>query len=263
MGFVLWIPGCDWLEKISWSRHLPQALQTFFLTQSLERVFHHCTLFYSRPRSCIFYHEGYCGKWSPAVIHAEEYGAVGCIEGWGHFQPQEQHSWPTSPLYAAPLGPVPVSQPPRPLESVRRAHWALTVGVSPTLAGGCGAVWFGQQACTWGHIDLSGKLLCSSNWTGKRCFIISSASVRPINSAIPVHFGSWIPKMLVFPLAISFLTFPICLDSWTWHSRFLCHIVLYSIGLYFHHQSHPQLGVVFALALSLNSFWSYFSSYLQ
>ena len=70
----------------------------------------------------------------------------------------------------APLGPVPVSQPPRPLESVRRAHWALTVGVSPTLAGGCGAVWFGQQACTWGHIDLSGKLLCSSNWTGKRCF---------------------------------------------------------------------------------------------
>ena len=25
-------------------------------------------------------------------------------------------------------------------------------------------------------------------------------------------------------------------------------IALYSIGLYFHHQSHPQLGVVFALA---------------
>ena len=158
------------LASSSTPPRLPQALQTFFLTQSLERVFHHCTLFYSRPRSCIFYHEGYCGKWSPAVIHAEEYGAVGCIEGWGHFQPQEQHSWPTSPLYAAPLGPVPVSQPPRPLESVRRAHWALTVGVSPTLAGGCGAVWFGQQACTWGHIDLSGKLLCSSNWTGKRCF---------------------------------------------------------------------------------------------
>ena len=35
------------------------------------------------------------------------------------------------------------------------------------------------------------------------------------------------------------------------------------IGLYFHHQSHPQLDVVFALALSLHSFWSYFSILLQ
>ena len=31
----------------------------------------------------------------------------------------------------------------------------------------------------------------------------------------------------------------------------------------FHHQSHPQLGVVFALAPSLHSFWSYFSTDLQ
>ena len=44
---------------------------------------------------------------------------------------------------------------------------------------------------------------------------------------------------------------------------FLCNIVLSSIGLCFHHQSHPQLGVVFALALSLHSFWSYFSTDLQ
>ena len=36
-------------------------------------------------------------------------------------------------------------------------------------------------------------------------------------------------------------------------SRFLCNISLYSIRLYFHHQSYPQLGVVFALALSLHS----------
>ena len=37
---------------------------------------------------------------------------------------------------------------------------------------------------------------------------------------------------------------PICLDSWTWHSRFLCNIDLYSIGSCFYHQSHPQLGIV-------------------
>ena len=42
--------------------------------------------------------------------------------------------------------------------------------------------------------------------------------------------------------------FPICLDSWTYHSRFLCNITLYSIRLYFHHQSYPQLDVVFVLA---------------
>ena len=46
-------------------------------------------------------------------------------------------------------------------------------------------------------------------------------------------------------------------------SRCLCNIVLYSIGLYFHHQSHPQLGVVFTLAPSIYSLWSYFSTLLQ
>ena len=39
---------------------------------------------------------------------------------------------------------------------------------------------------------------------------------------------------LVWPL-------PISLDSWTWHSKFLCNIALYSIGSCFYHQSHPQL----------------------
>ena len=33
--------------------------------------------------------------------------------------------------------------------------------------------------------------------------------------------------------------------------------------IYFHHQSYPQLGVVFDLAPSLHSFWSYFSTDLQ
>ena len=37
----------------------------------------------------------------------------------------------------------------------------------------------------------------------------------------------------------------------------------YSIGPYFYHQSDSQLGIVFALALSLHSFWSYFSTLRQ
>ena len=40
--------------------------------------------------------------------------------------------------------------------------------------------------------------------------------------------------------------------------RFLCNISLYSLRLYFHRQLHPQLDLVFAVALSLHSFWSYF-----
>ena len=56
---------------------------------------------------------------------------------------------------------------------------------------------------------------------------------------------------------------PIYLDSQTQHSTFLCKIVLYSIGFYFHHQSHTQLGIVFALAQPPHSFQSYFSTLLQ
>ena len=66
---------------------------------------------------------------------------------------------------------------------------------------------------------------------------------------------SFLPS-LVWPL-------PSFVDSWTWHSRFLCNIALYSIGPCFYHQSHPQLGIVFALAPSLHSLWSYFSADLQ
>ena len=61
----------------------------------------------------------------------------------------------------------------------------------------------------------------------------------------------------------SCLTTPIYLDSWTQHSRFLCNIVPYSIRLYFHHQTHPQMGIVFALAQPLHSLWSSFATVLQ
>ena len=40
-------------------------------------------------------------------------------------------------------------------------------------------------------------------------------------------------------------------------------VVSWGAGLCFYHQSHPQLGIVFALAPSLHSFWSYFSTDLQ
>ena len=69
--------------------------------------------------------------------------------------------------------------------------------------------------------------------------------------------------MSVFTLAFSCLTasnlpwfmdvtFQIPLQYWS-----------YSIRFYFHHKSHPQLGTVFALALFLCSFWSFFFTDLQ
>ena len=68
--------------------------------------------------------------------------------------------------------------------------------------------------------------------------------------------------MSTFTLAISCLTTSNL--PWFMDLTFqVCSIALYSIELNFHHQSHPQLGVVFALAPSLHSFWSYFSTDLQ
>ena len=40
-------------------------------------------------------------------------------------------------------------------------------------------------------------------------------------------------------------------------------ILFFSIGLYFHRPSHPQLGIVFTLAPSFHFFWSYLSTLLQ
>ena len=50
--------------------------------------------------------------------------------------------------------------------------------------------------------------------------------------------------MSVFTLAISCLTTCNLPWFWTWHSRFLCNIALYSIGPCFCHQLHWQVGVV-------------------
>ena len=61
-------------------------------------------------------------------------------------------------------------------------------------------------------------------------------------------FNLLIPKMSVLTLAISYWPLPIFLDSWTYHFRFLCSIVLYSIRLNFYHQTLSQLGIVSALA---------------
>ena len=84
--------------------------------------------------------------------------------------------------------------------------------------------------------DGQGRLACCSswgckdsdttewlNWTDDVYPIFSKAFFPTVvdimsselNSPIPVHFSSLIPKMLTFTLAISCWSLPICLDSWT------------------------------------------------
>ena len=64
--------------------------------------------------------------------------------------------------------------------------------------------------------------------------------MHPFQSILVRWFLECQPSLLPSPV----WPLPIYLNSWTEHFRFLCNIVLYSIGLYFHHQSHPQLGVI-------------------
>ena len=49
----------------------------------------------------------------------------------------------------------------------------------------------------------------------------------------------------------------------TWNVRSMNQGKLEVVRPCFYHQSHPQLGIVFVLAPSLHSFWSYFSTDLQ
>ena len=89
-------------------------------------------------------------------------------------------------------------------------------------------------------------------------------TVMWVKLTISVHFSSLIPRMAMFTLAISCFTSA----SLPWYmdltlSQVPMQYCSYSITLDFYHHSHPQLGFVFALAPSLHSFWSYFSTDLQ
>ena len=71
---------------------------------------------------------------------------------------------------------------------------------------------------------------------------------------IPVHFSLLTPKISMFTLAISCLT----TSNLPWFMDLTFQVPMqycsYSIRLYFHHQSHPQLGVIFCFG-SISSFF--------
>ena len=84
-----------------------------------------------------------------------------------------------------------------------------------------------------------------------------------LNSPIPVHFSSLIPKMWMFTLAVSCLTtsnFPRFMDLTFQVPMQYCSLQHQTL---LPSPAHPQLGIVFILAQPLHSFWSYFSTHLQ
>ena len=82
--------------------------------------------------------------------------------------------------------------------------------------------------------------------------------MRAILFLLPVHFSSLIPKVLMFTLAISYLTMAslsrfvdLTLQVAMQYLLFLQHWTS------LHHQAHPQLSMVPPLAQPFHSFWSY------
>ena len=110
------------------------------------------------------------------------------------------------------------------------------------------------QYCVWdSFVDYEGYSISSKGFLPT----VVDTMVSWIKFLIPVHFSSLIPKKLIFTLVTSYLA----ASSLPWFMvltfQVLCNAVLYSIGLYFHHQTHPQQGTVSAVARPLPSVWSY------
>ena len=90
-----------------------------------------------------------------------------------------------------------------------------------------------------------------------KCFL-TDIMVIWIKFANSSPFYSLMPKMSMFILAIA---------VWPLHGPNIpgSYIILFFLVsyVYFHHQSYPQLGIIFALGISRHSFWSYFSTLRQ
>ena len=118
-------------------------------------------------------------------------------------------------------------------------------------------------------LEIASKYCISDSFVDYDGYSISSTGSVPTVVNIMIiwvkftHFSHYFLKCRYSLLPSFVWPLPIFLDSWTSHSRFLGNIALYSIGLYFCHLPHPQLGVVFALGPSLHSFWSYFFILIQ
>ena len=93
-------------------------------------------------------------------------------------------------------------------------------------------------------------------------YSISSKVSSELNSPIPVHFSWLIPRMSTFILAISCLT----TSNLPWFMDLTFQVPMHCCSLRYQtllpSPVTSTMGVVFSLALSLHSSWSYFSTLL-
>ena len=117
---------------------------------------------------------------------------------------------------------------------------------SNTLASWCEELTHWKRPCCWERLGAGGEG-DDRGWDGWM--------VSPTQMDIGLG-GLW---ELVMDRESWHAAVPRVTTSWThWATelnwtRFLCNIDIYSIGLYIHHQSHPQLDTVFVLTPSLHS----------
>ena len=77
------------------------------------------------------------------------------------------------------------------------------------------------------------------------CVVGRGCLLLPIHSLVKSLLVRWFLKCQCSVLPSPVWPLPICLASWASHSRFLCNIAPYSIGLCFYHKSQPQLSIFF------------------
>ena len=143
-----------------------------------------------------------------------------------------------------------------------------------TIKGYCDIEWFAWETNRDHSVifETASKDCISNSFVDHDGYSISSKGFLPavvdimsseLNSTIPVHFSSLIPRMLTFTLAISSLT----TSNLPWFMDLTFQVLKQYCSL--QHRTlllspvTSQLCIVFALAPSLHSFWSYFSTDLQ
>ena len=111
------------------------------------------------------------------------------------------------------------------------------------------------------HLYLTtGKTIALTMWAfvSKVMFLLFNMLSRFITAFFPkTKFLPSIKRLLISGLQSlsGVILEPTKIKSVT-ASRFLYNIVLYSTGVYFHLQTHPQLSIISTLTQPVHSFWS-------
>ena len=123
----------------------------------------------------------------------------------------------------------------------------------------CDIEWFAMEMNRDHSVifDIASKYCISGSFVDCDGYSISSKGFLPTAvdiMVILVNFTHSSPFQFADSQNVNVHSCNLLFDHFQFALRFLYNIALYNIGPCFYHQSHPQLGIVFALAPSLHSF---------